>query len=91
MDRDHSTGSSARPSWRVWLFRLLLSLLLAVGYAFCYFIIPKIEVYWTTRVPDVPRWEIVLSSCYHLFIAHCPAILLVLTAFILLRRWFCAL
>ena len=91
MNPDHPTGSSARPSWRVWLFRLLLSLLLAVGYAFCYFIIPKLEVYWTTRVPDVPRWVIVLSSCGHLFVKYGPAILLGLTAFILLRRWFSAM
>ena len=87
MDRDHPTGSSARPSWRVWSFRLLLSLLLAVGYAFCYFVVPKIEVSYNAQGLRVPGWVIVLSSCGHLFVKYGPAILLVLAASILLRRW----
>jgi hypothetical protein len=52
MDRDLSTGNSTRPSLRKWLFRLLISFLLVLGYAFCYFIAPKIEASWTSPGPN---------------------------------------
>jgi hypothetical protein len=49
MDQDLPTDNSTRPGW---LFRLLISLLLVVGYAFCYFIVPKIDASWKTPGPD---------------------------------------
>jgi hypothetical protein len=35
-----------------WWLRLLIALLLVVGYAFCYFIVPKIAVSWITPGPE---------------------------------------
>jgi hypothetical protein len=52
MDRDLPTGNSTCPSLRKWLFRLLISFLLVVGYAFCYFIAPKIEASWRSPGPS---------------------------------------
>ncbi len=51
MDRDLTTGRSTRPTWMRWWTRLLIALLLIVGYAFCYLIVPKIEASWTPSVP----------------------------------------
>jgi hypothetical protein len=91
MDLEHPTGSSARLPLRVWLFRLLFALLLVVGSAFCHFVVPKIAASYNTQGLQEPGWVIVLSSCGHLFVKYGPAILLVLTAFILLRRWYSAM
>ena len=48
MDRDLPASRSARPPLMRWRPRLLIALLLVVGYAFCYFIAPKIEASWTS-------------------------------------------
>jgi hypothetical protein len=52
MDRYLPARNSTRPasmgSWR----RLLIALVLVVGYAFCYFVVPKIEASWTTTGPN---------------------------------------
>jgi hypothetical protein len=184
MDQDLPTGRSTRPSSMGWWPRLLIALLLVLGYAFSYVIAPKIEASWTAPGPagcelqlmpsvkdvssipttgyllvivanvdhvlhfrifdadgkrvvdtdetkltaqagriealrkqldslwppqrpsgseqvqvnaavtaiagytwwETPRWVSVLSWCCHLFIMYVPAILLLLTAWILLRR-----
>ena len=52
MDRDLPTGRSTRPLLMGWWLRLLIALLLVVAYAFCYFIVPKIEASWKIRGPE---------------------------------------
>jgi uncharacterized protein YjbI with pentapeptide repeats len=51
MDRYHPSGRSTRLRLMRWLLRLLIALLLLVGYAFCYFIAPKIEASWKSPGP----------------------------------------
>ena len=51
MDRDLPAGSSTRPPLIGWRRCLPISLLLVVAYAFCYFIVPKIEASWKSPGP----------------------------------------
>jgi hypothetical protein len=45
----------SRPRSMGWRLRLLIALLLVVGYAICFFIIPKIEASWNAKTP-APKW-----------------------------------
>ena len=51
MDRNFPAGTSTRPPLMGWWRRLLISLLLVVAYAFCYFVVPKIYVSWRSPGP----------------------------------------
>ncbi len=51
MDRELPARHSTRPTLMRWWPRLLIALVLVVGYAFCYFVVPKIEASWTTPGP----------------------------------------
>ena len=52
MDRDLPAGTSTRPPLMGWWRRLLIALLLVVAYAFCFFIVPKIEASWKIPGPQ---------------------------------------
>ena len=51
MDRYHPSASSARRPLIARRLRILIALVLLVGYAFCYFIAPKIEASWKSPGP----------------------------------------
>jgi Leucine Rich repeat len=77
MHADVSTRNSMRSPLVRWGLRFLIALVLVVCYAFCFFIVPKIEARWTSPGPEgcalellpaVPRASDIRRSGYSLIV-----------------------